>query len=51
MSITKLQLQIFKPLNSLQDSTNYVRQTEKATAGEAGVHSGGGQGQKGTVRD
>lgn len=37
------------PLNSLQDSTNSVRQTEKATSGEAAICSGGGQDQKGTV--
>ena len=37
------------PRNSLQDSTNPVRQTEEAAAGEAGVCSGGGQEQKGIV--
>lgn len=36
-------------LNSLQDPTNSVRQTEKAAAGETGVRSGGGQDQKGIV--
>lgn len=35
--------------NSTQDSANSVRQTEKAAAGEAGVCSGSGQDQKGSV--
>lgn len=32
-----------------QDSSDSVRQTEKATAGEAGVRSRGGEEQKGNV--
>lgn len=39
----------FKFLTFLQDSTNSDGQTEKATAGKAGVHSGGGEDQKGNV--
>lgn len=35
---------------SLQDSSNSVRQTKKTTAGEAGVHSRGGEEQKGNVQ-
>lgn len=37
------------PLIFLQDSTNPVGQTEKTTAGEAWVRSGGGQNQKGII--
>lgn len=43
-------LMFFVPLyKSFQDSSDSFRQTEKATAGEAGVRSRGGEDQKGNT--